>query len=441
MVMKKITLASLLFISSTAIFAQDGKAQKDSTSTPSYNRWTIEASVGQSKGVRPYAPGYYSSSPNKFLGGFQANSFTLGTRYMISPKFGIKGAFSYESLKNVNSNGSLPFEMQQIGVSIQGVVNASRLFNIEESISRFGLLFHAGIKIDQMKSKTPNVIENDHNYGVTEYNGGLIVGVTPQFRLSSKLAVYLDVAVQNSYRQHFNFDGSYSEPSNNLNGQLISTSLGLTYSLGNGDLHGDWAVVENKNLEEINALDKRIGDLETMMDDSDKDGVPDYLDSENNSIAGVAVDTKGRMVDINRNGVPDELEKYLDDSFATKGSSGNNSEVVKRLVNEGYITTYFDFNKTQPTNVSTEGIDFILTYLRNNPNSSVDIIGHADEIGQTDRNEKLAKTRAEAVKNILVKAGVDGSRLNTFSSGEDSSVDVNSAGARKLVRRVTFRIK
>ena len=47
------------------------------------------------------------------------------------------------------------------------------------------------------------------------------------------------------------------------------------------------------------------------MNDADKDGVPDYLDVENNSIAGVAVDTKGRMVDKNTNGVPDELENIL----------------------------------------------------------------------------------------------------------------------------------
>ena len=55
----------------------------------------------------------------------------------------------------------------------------------------------------------------------------------------------------------------------------------------------------------------RINDLETLMNDTDKDGVPDYLDVENNSITGVAVDTKGRMIDVNKNGVPDELEKLI----------------------------------------------------------------------------------------------------------------------------------
>jgi hypothetical protein len=45
--------------------------------------------------------------------------------------------------------------------------------------------------------------------------------------------------------------------------------------------------------------------------DTDKDGVPDYLDVENNSIAGALVDSKGRMMDYNNNGIADDLEKYL----------------------------------------------------------------------------------------------------------------------------------
>jgi hypothetical protein len=61
-------------------------------------------------------------------------------------------------------------------------------------------------------------------------------------------------------------------------------------------------------------LDLRLSDVENMFLDTDKDGVPDYLDVENNSIAGVSVDTKGRMVDLNRNNVPDNIEKYIDDA-------------------------------------------------------------------------------------------------------------------------------
>ena len=82
-----------------------------------------------------------------------------------------------------------------------------------------------------------------------------------------------------------------------------------------------------------------------------------------------------------------------------------------------------------------------MTYLRTNPTATIDIIGHADEIGSSEFNQKLALNRAEAVKAILVKAKIDPTRLNVISKGEDASVDKDSDGARKLVRRVTFKVK
>ena len=187
--------------------------------------------------------------------------------------------------------------------------------------------------------------------------------------------------------------------------------------------------------------------METLMNDTDKDGVPVYLDVENNSIAGVAVDTKGRMVDLNNNGIPDEMEATLARSFASKDSvaktveASTNSALVTRFINDGYIATFFDVNKSKPTNVSTEGIDFMLTYLRNNPTASIDIIGHADETGDSVKNVKLSNDRAVSVKNVLVKGGISADRLNVVSAGEDTSVDGTSAEARTLVRRVTFKVK
>jgi OmpA-OmpF porin, OOP family len=441
--MKKITLLSLLLISAISTNAQDKKEEDKNSSE--YNKWTVEATVGQGKGVKPYMTGYFSSDSRTFFGKPQANSLSLAGRYMFGPKFGIKLAFHYEDLKNIKNNESLPFEMQMMGISFQGVVNLNRLFGIEDNLKKFGLLGHAGIKVDRMTSKTENptvtynVPYSNHNYGRTEYNGGLVLGVSPQYRFSKKMAVLLDVTIQNNFRQHFNWDGSYSVESNNLNGQMVTTSLGLTYSLGKAEMHGDWAVIKDENLKKIEALDKKIGDIETQMNDTDKDGVPDYLDQENNSVAGVAVDTRGRMVDMNRNGVPDELERYVEKS--TKETVEKSKEdAVLRLVNEGYVCAYYKSGKTEATDSSTEGIDFMLNFLRNHPGTIIDIIGHADELGKTETNNALALKRAENVKNILVKAGIDPSRLNTVSQGEDTSVAPDSEGARRLVRKVTFRV-
>ncbi len=449
--MKKITLVSflLLLAFSFSVTAQDKKIKKDSISSE-YNKWTIEANVGQAKGVKPYMAGYYSSDSHTFIGKPQANSFSLAARYMIGPKFGFKFGFNYEDLKPVKDNKSLPFEMQIAGVSAEGVINLNRLFGVEDNLNRFGILAHIGIKVDRMTSKTetpaPTVIDPKpitHNYGRTEYNGSIIVGVSPQYRISKKVAVLLDISIQNSFRQHFNWDGSYSDSSNNLNGQMVTTSLGLTYSLGKNDMHGDWAQIKDKNMQKLEALDKKIDDIQTLMNDTDKDGVPDYLDQENNSVAGVAVDTRGRMIDLNRNGVPDELERYVEKTAkesSEKAVKETSEDSVLRLVNEGYVCTYFESGKTKSTDASTEGVDFMLTFLRNHPNASIDIVGHADEIGNTANNNTLAKQRAENIKKVLVKAGIDPARLNVISQGEDTSVAPDSPEARRLVRKVTFRV-
>lgn len=435
--MKKTTLFSLLFLMAVSVYGQD--------STATYNRWTIEANVGQAKGKAPYSPGYYSSDPKTVLGRLQANSLSVAARYMIGPKFGFKVGLHYEDLKPTKDNGSQPFEMQMMGISVAGVVNASRLFDITDQLDRFGLLVHTGIKIDRMTSKTENRVTpylyND--YGRTEYAGGLVVGVSPQYRFSKKMSVLLDVSLQNNFRQHFNWNGSYSDASNNLNGQLVSASLGLTYSLGKNDMHGDWAVIKDKNAKQLDALNKKIGDIENKMNDTDKDGVPDYLDQENNSVAGVAVDTRGRMIDMNRNGVPDELERFVEKTAkenSDKAVKQSSEDSVLRLVNEGYVCVYFDSGKSQPTEASTEGLDFMLTFLRNHPNDSIDIMGHADEIGNSKINESLAAKRAESIKTILVKAGINPSRLNVISKGIDNSVAPDSVEARRLVRRVTFKV-
>ncbi|WP_295334173.1 OmpA family protein [Flavobacterium sp.] len=437
--MKKSLLSLLTFIS---ILSANAQVAVDTTGImgDSYNKWSIELSVGQGKGVRPYKDGYFSSNPEKFFGRLQANSFGIAGRYMISPTFGVKADLNYEEFNNESGSGSLDFKMVQYRFGFQGVVNAIRLFNLQESAGRFGLLLHGGLQLSRMTSKTKNTLGNNQNYNVTEYNGGLVVGFSPLFRITDNIAIFGDFSVANNYRQHFNWDGSYSDNLNNLSGQMVVTSLGISYSFGSEKIHGDWAIIQDKKDKEMKELNSRIGEIETLMNDSDKDGVPDYLDVENNSIAGVAVDTKGRMVDKNTNGIPDELEKYVDSSITNNNNTVLSKGMIEQLINDGYIAVYFDKAVSMPNPSSSDNIGFILNYLRNNPNASVEISGYADEVGNSAKNEKLAAARAENVKAILIKAGISPSRLTAKGAGIDSSVDKNSEYAKRLVRKVVFKL-
>lgn len=403
-----------------------------------FNRWSVEAEFGQSKGSKPYTDGYYGNNPGKAFGGIAINHVGVGVRYMFSPKFGVKMNLNADNLQEQNNSGSLPFQMAHHQISAEGVVNLIRLFDVQKQAGRFGLLFHLGGQVSRMQ---PQMGPQDK----TEWNGGLVAGIAPQFRILKNLSVFVDFTVNSNIRQHYNWDGTtFSEPKNNLAGSLYRGSIGLSYALGKGKIHGDWAIIQDKNDAKMDSLNNRIGEIEELMNDSDKDGVPDYLDAEQNSIAGVAVDTKGRMVDKNNNGVPDELEKYVTNSINSNNATASaaaTDNAVLQLINDGYIAAYFDTAKSTPNGASASNIGFILNYLKNNPGKTVDITGYADEIGGTEYNNKLSADRAQNVKAILVRAGIDESRITITPRGEDDSVDKKSDWARRLVRKAIFKVK
>lgn len=404
-----------------------------------FNRWSIEADFGQAKGSKPYTEGYYGNNPKKVFGGMPINHLGIGARYMFSPKFGVKSNFNWDNLQEQNNSESLPFQMEHLQWSGEGVVNMIRLFDIQNQAKRFGLLFHFGFQISRMSPKMGHLV------GHHEWNGGAIGGLAPQFRIYKNISIFMDFTVNSNLRQHLNWDGQdYSDSENNLTGSLSRVTLGVSVALGKGKIHGDWAIIKDRNDARLDSLNNRIGEIEELMNDSDKDGVPDYLDAEQNSIAGVAVDTKGRMVDKNNNGVPDELEKYVNNSIssnnATTAAAASESAVLQ-LINEGYIAAYFETAKSTPNPASASNIGFVLNYLKNNPTKTVEIAGYADEIGGVEYNNKLANDRAQNVKAILVRAGISESRITIVSRGEDDSVDKKSDWARRLVRKAIFKIK
>ena len=105
-----------------------------------FNRWSIEADFGQAKGSKPYTNGYYANRPDKFFGGLAINHLGIGVRYMFSPKFGVKTNFNLDNLQEQNGSGSLPFQMEHIQWSGEGVANLTRLFDIQKQAGRVGLL-------------------------------------------------------------------------------------------------------------------------------------------------------------------------------------------------------------------------------------------------------------------------------------------------------------
>jgi OOP family OmpA-OmpF porin len=415
--MKKIALPLLLVcLTSASLKAQDSQ---DETTGHDFNKWSIEVSGGANKPFRTFTPGYFTDRVNFF-------TVDLGTRYMFNNKFGLKLDFGYNKFEN--NDDSNEFESTYLRGDIQGVINLGRVLNFEDWTNTIGLLVHGGGGVFMLQS--------DNGFDGEDWGANLIGGFTAQVKLSDRIVLTGDVTgIANGF-QYFNFDGT-SKTTSTVDGVVLNGTLGLTFYLGSHEKHADW--VTDVKSDELAALEERIGSVETMMNDTDKDGVPDYLDVEPNSTTGVAVDTKGRAVDLNNNGVPDELESYIENK--TKTNTTTTGTDLQGLINGGYVNAYFDFNKDMPNAQSTAGINFLTKYLKENPSATADVIGYADEIGDSAYNKELSQRRAENVKKILVDSGVDASRLNIIGNGEDASVNKDNKQARQVVRRVTFIIK
>ncbi|OXA75527.1 OmpA-OmpF porin, OOP family [Flavobacterium aquidurense] len=418
---KKLASVSLLLLA----FAANAQNMATTSTQPSidkapYDKWSIELNGGLNKPTRTMTPGYTTSTLNPFHA-------DLGVRYMFNPKFGVKLDVGYDQF---NEKDDTPdFESRYVRASLQGVVNIGRALNFETWTNTIGVLAHGGFGVSQISTET--------GYGGQDYMAHGILGLTGQIKLSNRVALTGDLTGIVNGRQNWNFDGMGTTKTGAFDGVLLNASVGLTFYLGKNGKHADWVGEEDR----YNELDQRVSLIETGLLDTDKDGVADLYDLEPNSITGVAVNTKGQSIDTNQNGVPDELESYLDKTYAKKGDNNLTNNTVEELINGGYVNVYFDFNSSKPTNASLSGVDFLVKYLKNNPGKNADIIGYADEIGNSSYNTELSRKRAEAVKKVATNAGIDASRLNVIASGEDTSVNKNSKEARQIVRRVTFQVK
>ncbi|UPT71096.1 MAG: hypothetical protein M0D53_01370 [Flavobacterium sp. JAD_PAG50586_2] len=296
-------------------------AQKDSLQGKPFNRWSVEINAGQNKALKPFTDGYYSANPDKYFNFTGVNHFDAGVRYMLSDRFGLKLDAGYDLIENQKGSGSLPFSTKSYRAGFQGVVNVGHILNFESFTKRFGLLTHGGVQVSRF------VVDG----GRHEDNGGFMLGLTPQFRLARWCALTGDFTYLGNVRQHLTWDGQLSPAENNLTGGMVHTSLGLTFYLGGKDSHADWYFggASKASIQQVTELTrenkKRLDDFEKLMDDTDRDGVPDYLDAQNNTPNGVKVDAKGRYIDANGNGTPDELEPR-------NGRDGRSAEGVLQTV-------------------------------------------------------------------------------------------------------------
>lgn len=92
-------------------------------------------------------------------------------------------------------------------------------------------------------------------------------------------------------------------------------------------------------------------------------------------------------------------------------------------VNVGDIV-YFTTDSTDLTSEAQQTLQKQAQWLRQYPQFTITIEGHADERGTREYNIALGARRATSVRNFLARNGVNGSRIRTISYGKERPVAV-----------------
>ncbi len=102
---------------------------------------------------------------------------------------------------------------------------------------------------------------------------------------------------------------------------------------------------------------------------------------------------------------------------------------------------HFGVDKFDLTDESRTALTEASAGLKKLPKVHLHVDGHADSTGSTEYNLQLGEKRAKAVKDFLVRAGIEGERLHIISFGEEEPLkDDGTAEALAANRRVDFRL-
>ena len=395
-----------------------------------YNKWSIDAGAGvsilSSSGL---SEGYNTPFPNLW-------TMNGGIRYMFNNKFGVRVGGGFDQL---NQAGNSPkFATRIWNVNVQGVANLGRVLAFEEFTKNIGLLGHVGVGYGYMTSKNFRGVDN---------LGIITFGLTPQVRLSDRVTLLLSGTFNWYLTQQYTFNGeNLTKDVNmtpmrhvNFQGLNFTATAGLQIAIGKKRVHADWYGVKREDKED----DKKVAQNEKTVNNHITRGGSDVaangqrIENDKNALANNNVN--------NANDSDDEGDVNNSNIASNQNTTTNNIIVesvdpAKELIEKGYVNAYFGFDSSEPQDGSLWAVGFVANYLKQNPDAKLNIIGYTDQMGNAGYNEKLSKKRADAVKQLLVEMGVDTSRLASEGKGVDKGTKASSAGARRLVRRVSFEL-
>ena len=196
------------------------------------------------------------------------------------------------------------------------------------------------------------------------------------------------------------------------------------------DTDGDGINDENDICPTVKGVAKYAG---CPVPDTDKDGINDEED-KCPTVAGVARYQGCPIPDRDGDGINDEEDKCPD----VKGVAENYGCPLEEI-KETRIRVFFATNKAVILPKSKPSLDSAVSRMKEFSRVPVTIAGHTDNTGNDKINKPLSQKRADAVKEYLIKQGIEASRLTAIGYGSSDPRATNkTAAGRAINRRVTM---
>ncbi|MEZ4906490.1 MAG: OmpA family protein [Saprospiraceae bacterium] len=240
----------------------------------------------------------------------------------------------------------------------------------------------------------------------------------------------------------------------------IFSGIGVNFNLGKRSKKNPkyWRNPFISIFTRIDSLEEKS--LKNEFVDTDKDGVPDFLDEEPNTMFGCNVNVKGVAIDSDRDGIIDCIDLYPFDPDNNQNKNNDLNYAIDQLrdslrqasadnISEGksglvwlFPVIYFDENKYNLSSKEKVQLNNLINLLKSRPELKLIIEGYTDEKNTEEYNMTLSQKRAQSVYDYLVENGIIKERLKTEFYGESHPAisPCNNESDHTLNRRVEFRV-
>jgi outer membrane protein OmpA-like peptidoglycan-associated protein len=209
---------------------------------------------------------------------------------------------------------------------------------------------------------------------------------------------------------------------------------GLASLQGCPDRDGDGIADGDDKCPDVAGLAKYEG---CPIPDTDGDGINDEQD-KCPTVKGLARYQGCPIPDTDGDGVNDEEDKCPSrpGPASNMGCPVISKEVIDKI-NFAAKNVFFATGSYKLLPKSFKSLNEVANLMKADESLMVDIDGHTDAVGSDQSNQVLSDNRAGAVKEYLIKQGVDPSRLKSAGYGETKPVADNTTAAGRAKNRRT----